>query len=129
VVNLDGFHGVENRPLQGQSPFIINSGLFYQNSKKDFGVNLSYNYIGSRIWIVGNVQEPSVWERGRNVIDIQVSKTFKNIEIKLNVKDLIAQDLIFFQDLNSNRKYNIGDNRWQEINFGQSISLSFKYNF
>lgn len=128
-VNLDGFHGVENRPLQGQSPFIINSGVFYQNSKKDFGVNLSYNYIGSRIWIVGNIQEPSVWERGRNVIDIQISKTFKNIELKLNVKDLIAQDLIFFQDLDNNRKYNIGDNRWQEINFGQSISLSFKYNF
>ena len=128
-VNLDGFYGVENRPLQGQSPFIINSGLFYQNSKKDFGVNLSYNYIGSRIWIVGNVQEPSVWEMGRNVIDIQVSKTFKNIELKLNVKDLIAQDLILFQDLDYNRKYNIGDNRWQEINFGQSVSLSFKYNF
>jgi TonB-dependent receptor len=128
-VNLDGFYGVENRPLQGQSPFIINSGLFYQNSKKDFGVNFSYNYIGSRIWIVGNVQEPSVWEMGRNVIDIQVSKTFKNIELKLNVKDLIAQDLILFQDLDYNRKYNIGDNRWQEINFGQSVSLSFKYNF
>jgi len=128
-VNLDGFYGVENRPLQGQSPFIINSGLFYQNSKKDFGVNFSYNYIGSRIWIVGNVQEPSVWEMGRNVIDIQVSKTFKNIELKLNVKDLIAQDLILFQDLDYNRKYNIGDNRWQEINFGQSVSLFFKYNF
>lgn len=126
-VNLDGFYGVDNRPLQGQSPYIINSGLFYQ--KNDFNVNISYNMIGPRIWIVGNIQEPSVWESGRNVIDIQISKIIKKVELKLNIKDVIAQDLIFFQDLNNNRKYDNGDNRWQEINFGQSISLSFKYNF
>ncbi len=128
-VNLDGFNGSENRPLQGQSSYIINSGVFYQNSKKDFAINLSYNFIGPRIWIVGNVQEPSVWENGRNVIDIQITKSFKKMEFKLNIKDIIAQDLVLFQDLNSDRKYNTGDNRWQEINFGQSISLSFKYNF
>lgn len=129
VVNLDGFYGVENRPLQGQSPYIINSGLFYQNSKKDFGINLSYNFIGPRISIVGNVQEPSVWELGRNVLDLQISKSFKNCELKLNVRDILAQNLILFQDLDENRKYNIGDNRWQETNFGQSFSLSFKYTF
>lgn len=128
-VNLDGFNGVENRPLQGQSPYIINSGLFYQSSKKDFSVNLSYNLIGPRISIVGNIQEPSVWENGRNVLDLQISKSIKNCELKLNVKDIFAQDLILFQDNNSNRKYDIRDNKWQEINFGQSISLSFKYSF
>jgi outer membrane receptor protein involved in Fe transport len=128
-VNLEGFHGSENRPLQGQSPFIINSGLFYTSPKKDFTATISYNLIGQRIYIVGNVQEPSVWENGRNVIDLQISKTIKNCELKLNIKDIISQDLILFQDLDGNRKYTSGDNRWQEINFGQSISLSFKYNF
>jgi len=131
-VNLDHFVGSGGRrPLQGQSPYIVNCGLFYQTSKKDFTANLSYNVIGPRIFIVGNVQEPSVWENRRNVIDLQLSKTFKDdkIEVKLNIKDILAQDLIYFQDLNGNRKYDIGDNRWQEVNFGQSISLSFKYNF
>jgi TonB-dependent receptor len=131
-VNLDHFIGSGGRrPLQGQSPYIVNCGLFYQTNKKDFTANLSYNVIGPRIFIVGNVQEPSVWENGRNVIDLQLSKTLKDekIEIKLNIKDILAQDLIYFQDLNGNRKYDFGDNRWQEVNFGQSISLSFKYNF
>jgi hypothetical protein len=111
------------------SPYIVNCGLFYQTPKKDFNVNLSYNVIGPRIFIVGNVQEPSVWENGRNVIDLQLTKTFKDdkIELKLNIKDILAQDLVYFQDLNGNRKYDLGDNRWQEINFGQSISLSFRY--
>lgn len=88
-----------DRPLQGQSPYIVNFGMFYQNVKKDFNINLSYNLIGSRIYIVGNVQEPSVWEKGRNVLDLQFAKTFKDdkIEIKLNIKDILAQDLVYFR--------------------------------
>ena len=131
-VNLEHFIGSGgDRPLQGQSPYIVNFGMFYQNVKKDFNINLSYNLIGSRIYIVGNVQEPSVWEKGRNVLDLQFAKTFKDdkIEIKLNIKDILDQDLVYFQDLNSNRKFDNSDNNWQQINFGQTVSLSFKYNF
>ena len=105
--------------------------MFYQNEKNNFNINLSYNLIGSRIYIVGNVQEPSVWEKGRNVLDLQFVKTLKDdkIELKLNIKDILAQDLIFFQDLNGNRKYDIVDNKWQQVNFGQTVSLSFRYKF
>jgi TonB-dependent receptor len=118
------------RPLQGQSPYLINAGIFYAGPK-DFNVNLSYNLVGQRISIAGSVQEPSVWENGRNVIDFQVSKTFKKkFELKLNVKDILAQDLVYFQDINKNKKYDKGfDSAWQEITFGQTISLSLKYNF
>lgn len=118
------------RPLQGQSPYLINAGIFYAGPK-DFNINLSYNLVGQRISIAGSVQEPSVWENGRNVIDFQVSKIIKKkFELKLNVKDILAQDLIFFQDINKNKKFDDGiDSRWQEITFGQTVSLSLKYNF
>ena len=131
TVDMSQFIGSgENRPLQGQSPYIINSGIFYNTPKKDMTVTLSYNVIGQRIYIVGNVQEPSVWENGRNVIDFQVSKKFgKYFEAKLNIKDILAQDLVYFQDLNGNHKYDKGDNNWQNINFGQTISTSLKYTF
>jgi TonB-dependent receptor len=130
VVNMDEVIGAGgNRPLQGQSPYIINSGLFYTNKKEDFNLTLSYNVIGPRIYIVGNQQEPSVWENGRNVIDFQLSKSYKKFEIKLNIKDILAQKLIYFQDLNGNQKYDTEDNRWQEITFGQTVSLSVRYKF
>ncbi|MFY7668538.1 MAG: TonB-dependent receptor domain-containing protein [Crocinitomicaceae bacterium] len=118
------------RPLQGQSPYLINAGIFYAGPK-DFNVNISYNLVGQRIAIAGSIQEPSVWENGRNVIDFQLSKVIKKIlELKLNVKDVLAQDLVFFQDTNKNKKYDKGiDSAWQEITFGQTISLSLKYNF
>lgn len=120
----------ESRPLQGQSPYIINSGLFWQSPKNGWQASVSYNYVGPRIYIVGNVQEPSVWEQGRNILDFQVGKKFKNWEVKLNVRDAIAQKSILFQDLNNNRKYDFDkDNLWQSANFGQNVSLSLKYNF
>jgi TonB-dependent receptor len=143
----------DSRPLQGQSPYIINAGLSYAHPTQDWSVTASYNIVGQRIYIVGNVQEPSVWENGRHVVDFQIAKTFKEKwELKLNIKDLLAQDLVFFQDLNGNQKFDNDksgntadfdpnnptsndkfmkgpDNVWQEIQFGQTVSLSLKYNF
>jgi outer membrane receptor protein involved in Fe transport len=120
-----------NRPLQGQSPYIINAGLSFAPLKSTWAFNLSYNVIGQRIYIVGNVQEPSVWENGRHVVDFQVTKTLaKKWEIKLNARDLLAQRLVYFQDLNGNKKYDAQvDNNWQEITFGQTVTLSIKYTF
>jgi len=126
IIGSDG-----DRPMQGQSPYIVNAGLQFVHPTKEWTLSASYNVIGRRIYIVGNVQEPHVWENSRNVIDLQFTKTFrKKFEFKANIKDLLAQDLIFYQDLNKNKKYDLGtDNRWQETNFGQTISLSINYNF
>lgn len=133
--DLSAFPGLEEypgsaRPLQGQSPHILNVGLFYE-SQKEFVMNFSYNYVGQRIAISGNIQEPSVWENGRHVLDFQIGKTWKDkYELKLNCADLLAQDLVFFQDINKNKRYDKGvDSAWQEITFGQTITLNFKYKF
>jgi TonB-dependent receptor len=132
-VNMKDIVGAsgDSRPMQGQSPYIVNAGLQFVHPSKDWTVSASYNVIGRRIYIVGNIQEPDVWENSRNVIDLQFTKTFKKkFEFKANIKDLLAQDLIFYQDLNKNKKYDLAtDNRWQETNFGQTISLSLNYNF
>jgi TonB-dependent receptor len=120
-----------DRPLQGQSPYLVNAGLYFTEPKTQISFNASYNVVGQRIAIAGSVQEPSVWENRRHVIDLQLVKNFGDkFELKLNVKDLLAQDLTFFQDINKNKKYDADlDNTWQQINFGQTISLSLKYNF
>jgi TonB-dependent receptor len=128
-VDLNGFEGSENgRPLQGQSPYVYNFGLLY-NTQNNWNISASYNMVGPRIFIVGNIQEPSVWENGRNLIDLQVSKKFGNVEMKFNVRDLLSQDLVMFQDLNGNEKLDEGDNRWQETRMGSNVNFSLKYNF
>jgi outer membrane receptor protein involved in Fe transport len=120
----------EGRPLQGQSPYIINAGIYYQSLDKKWAFSAAYNRVGQRIYIVGNEQEPSVWENGRNLVDFQLVRNFDDkFEIRLNVKDALANELVFFQDLNKNQKFDAGDNAWQNITFGQTVSLSLKYNF
>jgi predicted oxidoreductase (fatty acid repression mutant protein) len=62
--------------------------------------------VGKRIVIVGNTDEPNLWENPRHVLDLQLSKTFKErLELKLNVRDVLAQNLIFYQDINKNGKF------------------------
>lgn len=122
-----------NRPLQGQSPYIFNAGIQYNDSKSGFGVSISANRIGRRISIVGNTQEPDIWEEGRTVIDLQIVKSFlknKNLEVKFNVRDILAQKLYLYQDINGNETLDLNtDNIMSDTNFGQVISIGASYKF
>jgi hypothetical protein len=95
-------------------------------------LTLSANSIGDRISIVGNINEPSLWEKGRTVVDFQISKTFfkGKGEIRLNAKDIFVQDLIFYNDLNDNQQYDKDkDLKIISRNFGNEFSASFSYKF
>lgn len=132
IVNSENKSIDQDRRLQGQSPYVLNAGIQYQNSKKGYSMNLSCNSVGDRISIVGNINEPSLWEKGRTVIDFQVSKTFlKNkLEVRLNAKDIFVQDLVFYNDLNNNYQYDKdSDLKIISRNFGNEFSFSASYKF
>jgi TonB-dependent receptor len=129
-VDLSHINGSTKRPLQGQSPFLVNAGLMYNHPDNTWQLSVAYNLGGRRVYIAGNTQEPDVWENHRHVVDFQVARSFGKLVVKLNVKDLLAQDLLFYQNVNSANKYESGkDNRWQETTFGRTISLSAAYTF
>lgn len=130
-VDVSQIPGSRPRPLQGQSPFIINAGLIYTHPTQKWSASASYNIVGRRIYITGNVQEPDIWEKGRNVIDLQFSKNWnERIELRLNIKDLLAQTQLFYQNVNSKEKFeDLHDNRWQETTFGRTISINLSYRF
>jgi TonB-dependent receptor len=124
--------GVEERPLQGQSPYVINSSLSYNDNVRGISATLAANRVGQRIFIVGSINEPDTWEQGRTVLDFQVAKTFlkQKMEVKLNVKDILRQDLIFFLDENQNNRWDKNsDLIFQTRTFGQVISLNVSYRF
>ncbi|MCX7727930.1 MAG: TonB-dependent receptor, partial [Bacteroidia bacterium] len=64
------------RPLQGQSPFLINSGITYFDKYSKWKITVVYNRIGRRILFAGNQRDPDRYETGRDVIDFQISKMF-----------------------------------------------------
>jgi CarboxypepD_reg-like domain/TonB-dependent Receptor Plug Domain len=97
-VDFGNSQSEQSRPLQGQSPYVINTALFYQNDKWGISSALMYNVIGSRILVAaqlnqGTVVEPSIVELPRNVLDYTISKKLgKKLELKFGIKDILAQD-------------------------------------
>ena len=98
----------ENRPMQGQSPYLINTGLFYRHPTNGLSFAVLYNRIGKRIIGVGrsegstgeeeNARIPDSYEMPRDMIDLSATKTFGNHwELKLNVRDLLAQHAVYKQ--------------------------------
>ncbi len=120
------------RPLQGQSPYIINASLQYTNTKKEYGVSLSFNRIGERIVNVGNIEYGSYWENPRSVIDLQINKTFyKKLDVRFGIRDILAQNIVFYQ--NSPKDDNVGlssnDNEIWNFKVGSSYSINLSYKF
>lgn len=91
-------------PLQGQSPYVFNAGLQYINKEAGWSFAANTNRVGDRITIHGNQTTgntaPAFWEKSRTFLDFQVAKNLlKNkIELKLNVRNALAEDLVFYQN-------------------------------
>ena len=99
----------DNRPLQGQSPYIVNAGLNYNDTQKGLQINFNYNVIGKRIFAVGNnfgSPYPDWFEMARNVIDFSFSKQLtKVIMVKGGVTDILNQGNVILQDGNQDQVF------------------------
>ena len=122
---------VKKRALQGQSPYVVNGGLQYLSEDKKFSCSASLNRIGRRIETAGNVYERDVYENPRTALDLQITKTiFKRIEVKLNAKDLLAQSVVLYQDIDENKKYSsTQDNTIQKSNAARIYTISLSCTF
>ena len=102
-----------DRPMQGQSPYLINAGLFCNSDlrhpdkkwKKGWTASLLYNTIGKRIIGVGrsvgtsetDVRVPDSYEMPRHLLDLNIGKTFRHLDIRLALRDILAQKVEFKQ--------------------------------
>ena len=118
------------RPMQGQSPYVLNASLQYDVKKLGLNTTLLYNQIGDRILYVGGNDYPPVWEATRPLIDLQIAKKIlkDKAEIKLNVSDLLNKVANYYHDLNDNKKYDSGiDALAIKRRYGSSVSLSISF--
>ena len=120
----------KERPLQGQSPYLVNAGLMY-NSPKDIAISVLYNRTGERIADVGFAGYPDIYERARDILDVQFAKKFgKKSEIKMNLSDILNQRAIFYQNLDDKKNYSRNNDQVvNAVKYGASVSIAFTYNF
>lgn len=92
----------EDRSLQGQSPFILNASLFYQNDTLGINAGLMFNVVGKRISFVGDpfTGNPHIYEMPSNQLDLSLSKKFgKKFELKAQVRNLLNSNVMYCQNV------------------------------
>ncbi len=119
-----------SRYLQGQSPYLINAGLLYNEAETGIQANVLYNIVGKRIYVIGdNVLSSNVFEMPRNVLDANISKTFGKVEIKAGAQDILNQPFKLIQDTNRDNKITDTDGVFQEFRRGSNFYVSVNYKF
>ncbi|RYZ30641.1 MAG: TonB-dependent receptor, partial [Chitinophagaceae bacterium] len=125
-----------DRPLQGQSPYLINIGLLYDLEKQGLNATLLFNQIGERIYLVGDKSAgagtPDIYEASRPLLDFQLSKKLlKNkAEIKLNISDILNRTQYFYQNANPEKDLHFqeGKDAYRFARkFGTTFGLTFNY--
>lgn len=144
------------RPLQGQAPYIINAGLYYDNIAWGTKISAIYNTKGNNLYAVGRGYRKAFYEgplyRGglielsRHTVDIAVSqRLIKTLQLKLSVQNLLNQKIRMAEDFNFTNKYEPlhdtgsvnaagspvtdGDNIASSYNPGRYFVLNLSYSF
>lgn len=60
------------RPMVGQSPYVLNTGLTYSNESGSASATALYNVFGKRIVSAGEKPLPDVYEQSRNQLDLSM---------------------------------------------------------
>ncbi|MFM7851755.1 MAG: TonB-dependent receptor domain-containing protein [Flammeovirgaceae bacterium] len=117
------------RPLQGQAPYIINSALFYSDEDHGFQVNLLHNVVGRNIIFVGFEDYPDLYLMPRHQIDLTINKRISSkFELRAGVSDLLNQDFLILQDGNKDKSFDTSaDQIIQRYKPGQLFSIGFSW--
>jgi TonB-dependent receptor len=98
VEKVDDYVRDKKRALYGQSPYVINAGLYYQDDIKGWSGSLLFNMFGERIVIVGTPSIPNVYELPRALLDFTLSKRIgESLTLKFGAKNLLNSEVIYRQ--------------------------------
>lgn len=120
-VQIYGGHHVSiDRRLQGQAPFLMNTGLYYDNPGSGTKASLIYNMVGERIYAaaIGYEEVPNIFgftgglfrgsliELPRHMLDFSITQRIgKGLQAKLAVQNLLNKPVEMAEDYNFTNKY------------------------
>jgi outer membrane receptor protein involved in Fe transport len=109
----------ETRPLQGQSPWMVNLSLTFEDPDFNSSFSVLYNSIGRRLYAVGDSRDEDVYEEARDVIDLALTQGLgRGLEMKITAKDVLSEAEIF----------TMGDgNSYRKVSKSATYSLSLAY--
>lgn len=130
----EGSQAAPDRPLQGQSPYVLNGGIQYESEQNGWFGSAVFNRIGRRIAFVGvdpqfGDTRQDIYEAPRTVVDLQVGKNFGKLNLKFTAGDVLRQKLTYYQDADKSGKFEKGGTDRQMFQFinGTTLSLTAGY--
>ncbi|NML23868.1 TonB-dependent receptor [Pseudoflavitalea sp. G-6-1-2] len=147
------------RPLQGQSPYVLNGGLFYENIGWGTKVGVIYNVNGPRIYAKApynpksTIQDPREQQLSRpdlvqlpmHLLDVAITQRLvKSLQAKFTVQNILDQSSQIIEDHNYDQRYDKeypitnpttkevyygGDNYYSKFKPGLYFLLQFTYAF
>lgn len=119
----------DQRPLQGQSPYLVNGGIFYTDADRGFQINAMYNVIGRRIMIIGYEGYADIYEMPRNVLDLSASYNLTpKMRLSVGVADILNNPFLLLQDGNQDGVFDADvDQVIQTFRPGRVVTVGFYY--
>lgn len=124
----------DDRPFEGQSPFILNAALVYSNVETGIDATLSLNTIGDRLRIIGREGTPDIYDRGRSQLDFTFIKKFESgLQAKLAVQNILDNKYVVSSVYEQNENFPNADGEEyiyssfrQGVNFNISLAYTFR---
>jgi len=109
-----------DRPLQGQSPWVVNFQVGYSNPDSPNEWTLLYNEFGARISQAGVLGQPDIYEQPFPQLDFVYRRRFADHwRFTLKLRNLLDPDVAFTQGQETTRVYKLG----------RAVSLELQWGF
>jgi TonB-dependent receptor len=98
-----------NREMQGQSPYVINMQLSYDDVDDGTSLNLAYNRFGERIRRLGQQKQADHYEQPFDQVDFVAQKSLDEAwKLKFKIGNLLDDKVVWKQDGEVTREYKKG---------------------
>ncbi|MEM6396014.1 MAG: TonB-dependent receptor [Bacteroidota bacterium] len=86
------------REFSGQSDFVANFNLTYSLQEVGFEATVAYNYFSDRLFSIGSIGAPDIFERGRATLDFLVSQEIGHLKLSFRARNLINPNFETFSE-------------------------------
>lgn len=119
------------RPLQGQSPYIVNAGLYYNDTTRGLQFSALYNVIGPRIFIIGFDAYPDIYEMPRGLLEVTATvRLSPSFDLRLGVGDVLNRPHVLLQDANQDGQLRLANDQViQHYRSGRTFMLGLSFHF
>ncbi|WP_212002041.1 TonB-dependent receptor [Chitinophaga sp. HK235] len=114
---------ISGRALQGQSPYVLNAGLFYEHPGTGTKIGVTYNINGPVIYaksiaskdvlfsrqdtLVFNSTRPDMVQLPMHLLDLSITQRIvKSLKVKFSIQNLLDQAYRIVEDKDYNQRYN-----------------------